>query len=134
MRNYVPTEFELAVLDEFPDATLADRAESGDPKAAEVLRQRKAGLRRQTQPGPSKVRVDPLAVRRRVGPAIQQWHNDWVAGQVAKGVDGPCPEGEPDGSDYNQHFADMEASAEDLDEFWAGVNAISAGAAYPPVR
>jgi hypothetical protein len=54
--------------------------------------------------------------------AIQAVHAQWAAEQIAKGVDGPVPPGRPDGSDYNQHFPDMEASPEDEDDFWRRVN------------
>lgn len=64
------------------------------------------------------VRLLPEEERIRRSRAIQALDADWTAGQLAKGVDGPVPDDRPDGSDYNQHFPAMEASAEDEDEFW----------------
>lgn len=48
---------------------------------------------------------------------INDLHYEWVMEQAAKGVDGPVPAGRPDGSDYNQHFPDLEASGADMDEY-----------------
>lgn len=44
-------------------------------------------------------------------------HVQWIRGQVAKGVDGPVPDGRVDGSDYNLHVPDLEASGRDLDAY-----------------
>lgn len=47
--------------------------------------------------------------------ALNAWHTRWALEQIAKGVDGPAPEGSPTPTDYNQHYPDMEAdgAAED---------------------
>jgi hypothetical protein len=51
--------------------------------------------------------------------ALRAWHDQWAAGQIADGVDGPVPDDRPDPSDYNQHVPDMEADGEAQDEFHA---------------
>lgn len=48
--------------------------------------------------------------------AMNEAHGAWVLRQVADGVDGPVPAGRKSGSDYNQHFADMEAPSAAQDE------------------
>lgn len=54
--------------------------------------------------------------RARRSRAIAAAHADWAAEQIAAGVDGPVPDGRRDGSDYNQHVPDLEASGEALDD------------------
>ena len=46
-----------------------------------------------------------------------EWHTLWALRQVAKGVDGPAPEGSPDPTDYNQHVPDLEADGAAQDEY-----------------
>lgn len=65
------------------------------------------------------VRLLPEDEIRRRARAITALHEEWAARQLAKGVDGPVPDDRPEGSDYNQHFPAMEASAEDQDEYFA---------------
>lgn len=62
--------------------------------------------------------VDPETQRQR-GRALWDLHYEWSGRQIAAGVDGPVPDGRKPGSDYNQHFPDMEASGEAQDEFFA---------------
>lgn len=57
-----------------------------------------------------------VAARQR---ALAAWHTEWTAGQIAKGVDGPVPDGRPEDSDYNLHVPDLAASATDEDAFHA---------------
>lgn len=49
--------------------------------------------------------------------AMLALHQEWAAKQIAAGVDGPVPPGRKDPSDYNEHFPDLEASGEAMDEF-----------------
>ena len=56
--------------------------------------------------------------------AIRELHTQWVREQVAAGVDGPVPPGRKDGSDYNLHVPDLEASGEAMDAYHNGVRAI----------
>ncbi len=56
--------------------------------------------------------------------ALAKWHDEWVADQIAAGVTGPTPPDRDGPSDYNQHFADMEASAAEQDRFHARANEI----------
>jgi hypothetical protein len=62
------------------------------------------------------VRLDPIEVRRARSRALAAAHTDWVAGQLAAGVDGPTPDDRTEPSDYNQHVPDLEASGEALDD------------------
>lgn len=62
------------------------------------------------------VRIDPPAVQRARSIAIAAAHEEWVAEQIAAGVDGPVPDDRPAGSDYNQHVPDLEATGEALDD------------------
>jgi hypothetical protein len=55
---------------------------------------------------------------------LAEWHQQWLAAQVAAGVDGPVPDGRRKGSDYNVHVADLEASASAEDEYHARARAI----------
>lgn len=57
--------------------------------------------------------------------AIQAVHAEWVAGQIAAGVDGPTPTGRPSPSDYNQHVPDLEAPGDAEDAFWSAVDAVT---------
>jgi hypothetical protein len=50
-------------------------------------------------------------------PELAKWHEQWVLEQVAAGVDGPVPDDRPEGSDYNLHVPDIEASGSELDRF-----------------
>lgn len=59
--------------------------------------------------------VSPAQVRRQN--ALFDMHQQWVAEQVADGVDGPVPPGRKAVSDYNQHVPDLEASGAAEDEF-----------------
>lgn len=60
--------------------------------------------------------VDPETQRQRAG-AMWDLHQEWSGQQIAAGVDGPVPPGRKDGSDYNQHVPDLEASGSALDAF-----------------
>ena len=68
---------------------------------------------------------------------LADWHAQWVQQQLAAGSVPFNPEGRPEGSDYNQHYVDLEASPEALDEYLAGVRRIKGldpqtGAPLPP--
>ncbi len=65
--------------------------------------------------------------------AIEMLHNAFVRVQVAKGVDGPVPEGRPVPSDYNQHVPDLESSGNDWDAYDAEVRKILGLAPLEPV-
>lgn len=58
------------------------------------------------------------AARRRRQGRLYDWHAEWFAGQVAKGVDGPVPTDRPVESDYNLHVPDLDASGADLDTYF----------------
>ena len=72
-------------------------------------------------------RLLPEAERVRRSRAIQAFNREWTARQLAAGVDGPVPDGQPDVSDYNQHVPALEASAEAEDEFWQRMADIAEG-------
>lgn len=72
------------------------------------------------------VRVLSDEERRDQSRAIQTAHAEWVAEQLAAGVDGPTPDDRPEPSDYNQHVPDLEASPEAEDAFWAKVDEVLA--------
>jgi hypothetical protein len=74
------------------------------------------------------VRLLPDDERRRRSAAALVLHDEWVAGQLAEGVDGPTPADRPSVSDYNQHVPDLEASSGAEDEFWRGMAEIRRGA------
>lgn len=67
------------------------------------------------------VRLYPEDERRSRSRAILAAHEQWVDGQLAKGLDGTVPPGRPDPSDYNVHVPDMEASGEALDELFGAM-------------
>jgi len=69
-----------------------------------------------TYPVGMAVRIDPPEVQRARSIAIAAAHKEWVAEQLAQGLDGPVPDGRPEPSDYNQHVPDLEASGEALDD------------------
>lgn len=69
--------------------------------------------------------VDPIVRARAI--ATYEAHTAWALQQIAAGVDGPVPPGQPEGSDYNQHYPDMEASGEAEDEYAARVQAAIMG-------
>jgi hypothetical protein len=57
------------------------------------------------------------AERRARAHALMAAHDEWVAEQVAAGVDGPVPPGRRDPSDYNQHVPDLESDGAAEDRF-----------------
>ena len=63
--------------------------------------------------------------------AMNEIHGEWVRAQVAAGVDGPVPPGRPEGSDYNQHYADMEAPPAAQDALH---NQLRSVVGLPPLR
>jgi hypothetical protein len=67
------------------------------------------------------VRLLPDDERRAQSLAIQAAHAEWIARQLAAGVDGPTPADRPEPSDYNQHVPDLEAPPEAEDAYWAAV-------------
>jgi len=64
------------------------------------------------------VRLDPPDVRRSRSLATARVARAWTAEQLAAGLDGPTPEDRKDGSDYNLHVPEMEATGEALDELF----------------
>lgn len=67
------------------------------------------------------VRIDPPDVQRARSLAIQTAHAEWVAEQLAAGVDGPTPADRPEPSDYNQHVPILEADGRAQDAFFERV-------------
>lgn len=61
---------------------------------------------------------------RRRARELEEWHAEWSAEMVAKGVNPAVPAGRPEPSDYNQHGPDMDASGADLDRYFARANQI----------
>lgn len=55
---------------------------------------------------------------------IEEAHLEFVRAQVAKGNDPATPDDRPDGSDYNQHGAVLEADGSDWDAYDAKVREI----------
>lgn len=55
---------------------------------------------------------------------LREWSAQWTAQQIKRGVDGPVPDGRPEGSDYNQLFPAMEASGAAQDIFHQRADAI----------
>lgn len=68
------------------------------------------------------VRVLSDEERRAQSRAIQTAHAEWVAQQLADGIDGPTPADRPEPSDYNQHVPDLEAPPAAEDQFWNAVS------------
>lgn len=69
--------------------------------------------------------VDPIVRARAI--ATYEAHLAWSLQQIAKGLDGPAPEGSPTPTDYNQHYPDMEADGAAEDEYAARVQAAIMG-------
>ncbi len=67
--------------------------------------------RRAGTPAPVSPEVRERLVR------LGELHDEWVDEQLARGDVPFNPEGRPEGSDYSQHYIDLEASGEALDEF-----------------
>lgn len=67
--------------------------------------------------------IDPPDVQRARSLAIQAVHAEWVAEQLAAGVDGPVPDDRPAGSDYNQHVPDLEADGAAQDDLFGRIDA-----------
>jgi hypothetical protein len=65
--------------------------------------------------------------QRRRGRALYDAFYDWSGQQIAAGIDGSVPPGRKQGSDYNQHVPEMEASGEAMDEFAAEAGRIMGG-------
>lgn len=59
--------------------------------------------------------------------AIRAMSDEWVAQQLAAGVDGPTPDDRPRVSDYNQHVPILEADGAAQDDYFARLDAILAG-------
>jgi len=59
-------------------------------------------------------------------------HMAWTEQQLAAGDVPFEPEGRPEGSDYNQHYVDLEADGEALDDL-AVASALVTGRKPPPV-
>lgn len=64
--------------------------------------------------------ISPLRRARLV--ALADFHDQWAAGAEPRAVF--RPEGRPGGSDYNQHFVDVDAASADEDVFHAGARQI----------
>jgi hypothetical protein len=52
---------------------------------------------------------------------MQEIHAEWVAEQLAAGLDGPTPDDRPEDSDYNLHVPDMEAAGDAIDVLWTAI-------------
>lgn len=67
----------------------------------------------------------PEVIRQSI--ALGKLHDEWVDEQLARGDVPFNPEGRPEGSDYSQHYIDLEAPAEALDEFQRRADEIERG-------